>query len=149
VDRLLGEHGLPGDSQAARREFGARMEARRTAELDREWKPVRRGWCLGGPEFRRELVAALRGRIGPQHGGEERRESEEAWAEQLLAEELRRRRWSAAALTQRRKGDAQKLKLARRLRQETTMTLQWIANRLHMGAAGSLANLLRAAQGKQ
>jgi hypothetical protein len=34
-------------------------------------------------------------------------------------------------------------KLARRLREETTMTLHWIAQRLNMGAAGSLANLLR------
>ena len=40
-------------------------------------------------------------------------------------------------------GDAQTLKVPRRLRQETTMTLQRLANRLHMGVAGSLANLLR------
>ena len=45
--------------------------------------------------------------------------------------------------------DAQKLKPARRLRQETTMTLQWIANRLHTGVPGSLANLLRGAGRKQ
>jgi hypothetical protein len=42
-------------------------------------------------------------------------------------------------------GDAQKLKPARRRRQETTMTLQWISNRLHLGVAGCLANLLRGA----
>jgi hypothetical protein len=33
--------------------------------------------------------------------------------------------------------------LAQRLRQETTMTLSWIAEKLNKGAAGSLANLLR------
>jgi hypothetical protein len=32
--------------------------------------------------------------------------------------------------------------LARRLRQETPMTLNWIAEGLNLGAAGSLANLL-------
>jgi len=32
--------------------------------------------------------------------------------------------------------------LARRLRQETTMTLNWIAERLTLGAVGSLPNLL-------
>jgi len=37
----------------------------------------------------------------------------------------------------------EKVALARRLRQETTMTLNWIAQRLNLGAAGSLANLLR------
>jgi hypothetical protein len=48
-----------------------------------------------------------------------------------------------AALERRRKGDAKKLQAARRLRRETTMSLNWIAKRLRMGAAGSLANLLR------
>jgi len=143
VDRLLGEHGLPCDTQPARREFALRMEARRAAELDNEWKAVRRGWCLGGKEFRQGLLEAMRGRTGPHHGGEERRETEEAWAGQLMADELKRRRWTALDLAQRRKGDAQKLRIARRLRQETTMTLNWIAKRLNMGAAGSLANLLR------
>ena len=115
------------------------MEARRAAELANEWKAVRRGWWLGGKEFRQELLEAMRGRTGPRHGGEERRETEEAWAEQLLAEELKRRRWTALDLAQRRKGDAQKLRIARRLRQETTMTLNWMAKRLNMRAAGSLA----------
>ena len=41
----------------------------------------------------------------------------------------------------------QKLKIAGRLR-ETTITLHWIARELKMGAAGSLANLLRDAEGK-
>ena len=143
VDRLLGEHGLPGDTKSARREFAGRMEARRSAELEKEWKAVRRGWCLGGEGFREALLEDMRKGMGPHHGGEERRESEEAWAERLITEELKRRDWGAAELAQRRKGDAQKLKLARRLRRETTMTLSWIAERLNMGAPGSLANLLR------
>jgi len=149
TDRLLGEHGLPCDTPAARREFALRMEARRAAELDQEWKGVRRGWCLGSQAFRKGLLEQMRGRTGPNHGGAERRESEEAWAEQLLAEELKRRRWTPAELQQRRKGDAQKLKMARRLRGATTMTLSWIAKRLNMGASGSLANLLHDARKKQ
>lgn len=148
VDRLLGEHGLPGDSKGARREFAWRMEGRRRAELEPEWKPVRRGWCLGGKGFRESLLEDMRQGMGPNHGGEERRETEEAWADQLMAEEMKRRRWSAADLAQRRKGDAQKLRIARRLRRETTMTLGWIAGRLNMGAAGSLANMLRRAKKK-
>jgi hypothetical protein len=48
-----------------------------------------------------------------------------------------------AELKRRRKGDAKKLQVARLLRRETTMRLNWIAKRLKMGAAGSLANLLR------
>jgi hypothetical protein len=67
----------------------------------------------------------------------------------------------AAKLAQRRKGDGRKLQMARRLRQDTTMTLNWIATRLKMGAftvagaamvdkaAGSLANLLRGTERKR
>jgi putative transposase len=146
VDRLLGEHGLPRDTKTARREFDGRMEARRAEELDQEWKAVRRGWCLGGKKFRGELLRRMRRQAGPNHGGQERRETEEAWAEQLMANELKKRRWSEAELMRRRKGDPRKVALARRLRQETTMTLCWIAQRLNMGAAGSLANLLRDAK---
>lgn len=148
VDRVLGENGLQSDTKRTRREFALRMEARRAAESGQEWKTIRRGWCLGGKEFRQELLAGMRERTGPNHGGEERRESEAAWAEQLVGEELKRRGWSAAELAEIPKGDAQKLRIARRLRQETTMTLKWIAEHLSMGTAGSLANLLRAAKTK-
>src|ERR1700722_436858 len=143
VDRLLGEHGLQRDTKTTRREFSVRMETRRSEETEPDWKPVRRGWCLGGKKFREELLAAMRGRAGPNHGGAERRESEEVWATQLVKEELRRRGWTDKDLAQRRKGDAKKLRIALRLRHETTMTLNWIAKRLNMGAAGSLGNLLR------
>jgi hypothetical protein len=50
----------------------------------------------------------------------------------------------ATPTDRRRKGDLEKLSIARRLRAETTMTLSWIAQRLKMGAAGSIANCLRA-----
>jgi hypothetical protein len=36
-----------------------------------------------------------------------------------------------------------KVSLARRLRHETTMTLNWIAERLNLGAVGPMTNLLR------
>ena len=148
VDRLLGEHGLRRDTKAMRREFALRMEARRGSESDQDWKPLRRGWCWGSKDFRQELLEKMREHTRPNHGGEERRESEEAWAERMVVGELRRRHWTAAELAQRRKGDLQKLAIARRLRRETTMTLNWIANRLNMGTAGSLANLLRNAKAK-
>jgi hypothetical protein len=85
----------------------------------------------------------MRKQAGSHHGGGELRESEEAWAGQLAARELKRLHLTEAELKRRRKGDAKKLQVARRLRRETTMSLNWIAKRLRMGAAGSLANLLR------
>ncbi len=63
-----------------------------------------------------------------------------------MAEELQRRGWSNAHLEQLRKADSEKLAIARRLRAETTVTFQWIAERLRMGAAGYVSNCLRTAK---
>jgi hypothetical protein len=58
VDRLLGEKGIPKDSEAGRQQFGLQMERRRVDEQTADYRPVRRGWCLGSEEFRKELLAA-------------------------------------------------------------------------------------------
>jgi len=46
-------------------------------------------------------------------------------------------------LEQRRKADAEKIKIARRLRAGTTMTWNWIAEHLTMGTPGNTADCLR------
>jgi BarA-like signal transduction histidine kinase len=48
---------------------------------------------------------------------------------------LNRRRWTEEDLSPRAKGDMVKVKLAARLREETTMTVAWIAERLRMATA--------------
>jgi hypothetical protein len=77
------------------------------------------------------------------YGGPEWQECAEHKAERILAEELARRGWGTEQLAQLRKADAEKLRIAKRLRAETTMTLDWIAQRLQAGAPGYLANCLR------
>src|SRR5438876_12247259 len=63
VDRLLGEHGIQRATAAARQEFERRMEARRLEETDEEaLKIFRRGWCLGGEEFRKEMLEKMEGK---------------------------------------------------------------------------------------
>src|SRR5436189_2516533 len=44
VDRLLGEHGIPRDSTAGRKEFEQQMELRRASEMEADYKAIRRGW---------------------------------------------------------------------------------------------------------
>jgi hypothetical protein len=97
------------------------------------------------PTVKNQKIAEMS--LTTAYGGDERREGEQAWAEKILREELRRR-WTDGDLKQRRKGDAQKLKLAQRLRRESTMTLTRVAQRLSMGAASSLANLPRSKRRK-
>jgi hypothetical protein len=62
----------------------------------------------------------------------------------LVQEELASLGWQEADLAARRKGDPGKVRIARRLRAETTMTLAWIAQRLNMGVWTHVSNLLRA-----
>jgi hypothetical protein len=52
--------------------------------------------------------------------------------------------WASAALRQAGKGDARKVRLAARLRKETTMSLRWIAQPLAMGRWPHVSNLLGA-----
>ncbi len=142
VDRLLGEHGILKDSPAGREEFEKRMELRRAAEDGDEFKPLVRGWCLGSEAFRAELLSQVSEQSGAGHSGEEIRESAEAKAERLVLEELKKLRWGQEELGSRRKGDEEKVRIALRLRKETTMTLSWIAQRLEMGTKTHLSHLL-------
>lgn len=143
VDRLLGEHGIEEDTAAGRRLFEQQMEARRAEGDDpAEWKPIRRGWCFGPTEFKAKLLEQIEGKLGEHHSGEMRRESAQAKGERIIGEELKRLRWSEQDLQQRPKSDVAKLNLAARLRQETTLTIRQIAERLHLGSWKSLNNKL-------
>ena len=144
ADRVLGEAGIPKDSPAGRGEFGKRMELRRWEGDEGMYRQIRRGWALGSEEFRKELVEAMTERNGERVSGEELIESEQQQAERILLAELRKLNWTGRDLQRMRKGDARKVRIAKRLREETTMTWAWIATRLHAGVWRHLANRLRA-----
>ena len=94
------------------------------------------------PYFRREPLEKVSAKAGAHHYGEELRESAMEEAERLVAAELHRRGWQPANLETKRRGDTEKVIMAERLRQATTMRLVWIAERLHMGTRTHLAHLL-------
>jgi hypothetical protein len=134
---------IPQDSAAGRRQFERLMEQRQAGEKPEQWKALRRGWCLGEESFRAELLEQMSGQIQAQHAGRELQETAAAKAERVLAEELQGRNWNEEELARRRKADREKLEIAGRLRQETTMTWAWIASHLQMGTAGYAANSFR------
>jgi hypothetical protein len=140
---MLGELGIRRDDAAGRRQFALAMEERRGKDEPGEWKAVRRGWFLGGAQLKEQVLEWMGGGVGEHHGGEEKRETDEQKAQRVVAEEIRKRRWTEADLEQRRKTHAEKVKIARRVRSETVMTLDWIAKRLHMGCRHTLANCLK------
>jgi putative transposase len=146
VDRLLGEYGIGRETAAGRRQLEAAVEERKALEAakeDGDWKRLRRGWCWGPKTFRQELLEIIGEKRGSHHGGEELRESDEQKAERLLSEMLHQERWGPAELKRRPKGDSKKAAMASRLRRETTMTWEWIADRLSMGHWRTAANAVR------
>jgi len=104
---------------------------------------MRRSWCLGEEPFGKELLARVTERRGACHYLGESQEVEVQKAERMVREQLTRRGWTEAELKHRTKADRHKARIALRLRQQTTMTMEWISRRLHMGTANTLKNTLR------
>ncbi len=142
VDRLMGEWGIETDSSAGRQRLEQAVEERRGAADGEEFNPIRRGWCFGRVAFRQKLLARMREWIGADHDGKGTTKTAVAKAERIIAEELKPRGWKRAHLRATPKGDAVKVALAARLRKETALTVDWIAERLEMGTPAYLNHLL-------
>ena len=139
---MLGSVGLkPGQGKG----YEAYLESRvlelatRTGkkDLESQWKSLRRGWYVGGKEFRQKLEGylevAVRGRQRESHSGGAKAAHDQAAAEQLLKRALRVLGLSAAQLQGLPKGAAEKAALAWWLRRRTTVSLRWVGQRLGMG----------------
>jgi putative transposase len=142
VDRIMAEKGIRKDTNAGRRVFGELMEKRREEEMLMDYRPVRHDWCLGSEEFRQDLLMAGSEKVGESHYGKDRQEIAEVKAEKIVKAGLKKLGWKEGVLKTRKKGDLSKVRIARELRQQTTMSLKWIANRLAMGSWTYVSNLL-------
>jgi hypothetical protein len=65
-----------------------------------------------------------------------------ALAERMVREALAKARWREVDLASRPKGHHVKVKIAQQLRRQTPMSRQWIADRLRIGSASYVSNLL-------
>jgi REP element-mobilizing transposase RayT len=139
VDRLLGEMGIGADNASGRAEFEEAMERRRREDLGEEWKKVRRGWIIGGGTFRRKALDLIEKSATKNHSGAEIGEAMEVKARRIVREGLKGLGWKEPELVRRGKSDKGKIGLAKKLRKETTMTLDWIADRLRMGSIHNIA----------
>ncbi|HEV2694003.1 MAG TPA: transposase [Verrucomicrobiae bacterium] len=149
TDRLLGAYHIPKDSPAGRAELENDLERRRAHEDDGNFKGIRRGWCLGSETFRAELVAAAETLAGEHHSDLRSPEMTEEKACRLLQAELEQLNCTRAELARWPKSDARKIRIARRLRQETAVTLKWLAEELLMGNITHVANCLRRKEKKR
>ena len=142
VDRVLGEMGIPKDSRFGRERFERMMEERRGVDEPELFSQIRRGWCFGEKSFRDELRQSMTEKVGPNHYGGERRESAEVRAVRVLKEALGEQGIREADLGKLRANDSRKVRVAMRLRAETTMTASWIAEKLSISSVGYLSRLL-------
>ncbi|HSH39296.1 MAG TPA: transposase [Chthoniobacterales bacterium] len=142
-DRLLGEHGIDRESRRSRLEFGRRTEARRRDAQGPDEAMIRRGWRFGADDFVARLLDRCEAAPSEHHRGIERAETDEQKAERMVRAALAEMRWQEDELARRRKSDPIKLRLARRLRHETAVSLKWIARRLEMGTWTHVSNLMR------
>jgi hypothetical protein len=142
VDRVLGECGIPGDTNAARQQYEQVMEKRRFEADGQAYPGLKHGWCLGSEEFRQELLGQMHGRIGANHFGPERKESAEERGRRSVAEKLSDLGLTPVQLDALPAKATVKVELARRLRRETTLSLKWVAEQLGVGSWKYLSNLL-------
>jgi putative transposase len=144
TDRLLGEHGVGRDDRQSRLEFSERMEALRLEVNDAgaDDEQVRRGWRLGGEEFLARLLDRLDGKLTENHQARERTETAESKAERIIRSSLEQMGWSENDLRERGKCAPEKVRIARQLRAETTLSLKRVAERLTMGTWTNVSSLL-------
>jgi putative transposase len=145
-DRLLGEHGLTSESRRNRLEFARRMEAK-CGEVSRpeDLELIRRGWHFGAEDFLARVIDRLSKAATEHHYAKERVETDQEKAERIVRVGLKRLRWGEEQLRLRRKSDPKKIALAKELRNRTSVSLKWIAERLQMGSWSHVSNLLRKA----
>ncbi len=147
---VLGEAGsLPDTKRGWKKYFGYLEFLAEDEPSRKELVAARlsRGWCVGGREFRQEMRAELVDRdddlerFAGLEPGAARTEREVVWEERLLAladcEKIDLARLPA------QKSHSDKVRLAAALKQSTSVSNGWLAQRLGMGQPASASQFVR------
>jgi REP element-mobilizing transposase RayT len=155
TERVQGSVGLrPGDYQG----YEAYMECRvlelgmkeRRREMEARWQELRRGWYLGKEAFRLSLLERIKGVLSghrsESYSGRAKREHGETQGELLLEKGLRALGLREQELGSMPKGKLEKQVLAWWLCGHTTVARRWVSDRLAMGHASRVTQVLRSVQ---
>jgi putative transposase len=156
----LAEQGLP-DTAEGRREYVERLDRRAVVEgaarsgipeaspeVDARRSNLRRGWYWGSQEFSERLLRtleAMKGK-GKSRGYEkatEKRAHGEKQAERWLAEGLEAAGLNAVELKRLPGSDGRKAALAELLWSRTTVSQEWLAERLYLKSASNACQVIR------
>jgi REP element-mobilizing transposase RayT len=134
------------DCIEARRLYLSYLESRSGVDVDeQEVGALRRGWCLGSPEYKKAMQTKAGERLARIERdsvvGEVRRMHDEQTAEEVLSHAAEKAGLDLAKKDLLRKNDERKAMIAWLLAKRTTVRQEWIAERLGMG---SRANVSRA-----
>lgn len=140
VDRLMGEHGLLDDTAKSRREFARIMNELRMEPAMQP--PLSKDWKIGAEDFLDWLADTLSRCGRKDERAKERNETDSALAQRLIAEMLFESGWRELDLGRQPKRHRIKIEIARRVRAETPISYQWIADHLRMGSVSYVSNLL-------
>ena len=145
------------DTASGRRKFLQRIEDRASGgtrlsdearEVETNWMTqVQRGWCFGGQRFREAMLEKAKAKLGKSRNvagvdARVRKEVSKKRAEQLLQKGCELWGWDLGELQKRAKGDGQKVVLGWVLREQTSVTLSWLSENLHLGATAAVCRLL-------
>jgi putative transposase len=117
-------------------------------EKDEEFEAVRRGWYLGGEEFREELEAmiekTLKGKRRTSYGGEALRKHDEAEGRRLLEWGLARIGSTLEEARRMKQSDPRKQGLCWLVKSHTMAKDEWLQNALTMGDRSNISRAVSA-----
>jgi len=133
------------DNARGRRLYRAGLE-KRAAEERRDGaidgamlKMLRRGWCFGSEGFRQKALGLVTG-AARKPAREILAAHNEQEAERLIVAGLKAVGLRGENLVETAKGDPRKIAVAATVRRRTPVSNEWLARRLHMGAAGRVSH---------
>ena len=152
ADWVLGRRGEK-DNARGRRSYREAMEKRVAEEQggggeEGMLKKLRRGWCFGSEEFRQRTLELVVGQA-TKLSGEILAAHNEQEAERLMAAGLDAVGLRAEELAKTPKSDPRKIAVAAVVKGRTIVGNEWIARRLHMGAAGRVSRYCSQAGGQR
>jgi hypothetical protein len=123
------------------------VQRKGTSELEREWKPIRRGWYLGSEEFGEKMAGlmavAMSGKARSSFSGPAALAHDEACAKSLLRAGLLALDVDPKDLKSMRKLDVRKQVIAWWVRKQTLVSNQWVSEALCMGYPGNLSKVMK------
>lgn len=152
--RVLSALGL-ADTSRGRWGYREYMESRaealgneqEKAAAETGWKGIRRGWYVGGEEFRDRLLdnlqGVMRGKRRESYSGAEVEAHDERAAERWLRVGMKALGMEEGALVSGRKGKLEKCLLAWLMKKRTVVSNDWITRQLRMGHPSNIPTYVR------